>query len=366
MKPQGSDARPQPTSHSDGKGGAYVVLDTPVVDEKGKVIGTEPRRYALLKSGRNLVVEEEGPPPTQQDKDDLHKFLHMAKVSYPFFFLFLRCPHRCTEKRCQIKPLDAALMLAPKTAEEMARLRHQYRLEAADGVALIDTVKAALPTALGNWTASILYPVPEFCADEIHLATMGLSDNFGAISDVVAMHRSLLNQVRHFYGVKFGDGRYEASDKSKDGQGDVHKLSRDVKFATSGKLQQLLMARIASDRAEVSEEEVSVVQVLETGEWEAVVRLYANASDEQLEKIRAAHSDLPALCKRLAGEGGDAEVERALFARLADHNTFWAGRLRASVSPSLNRKLLVRVVACNSPQQRAALLAEVPEARQML
>ena len=86
MKPQGSDARPQPTSHSDGKGGAYVVLDTPVVDEKGKVIGTEPRRYALLKSGRNLVVEEEGPPPTQQDKDDLHKFLHMAKVERFAFF----------------------------------------------------------------------------------------------------------------------------------------------------------------------------------------------------------------------------------------------------------------------------------------
>jgi hypothetical protein len=73
----------------------------------------------------------------------------------------------------------------------------------------------------------------EYCADEIHLATMGLSDNHNAIVDILCTADDhLLEQIVVFYGnleengggnshtfvsgIKFGDGKYEV--KSADGK----------------------------------------------------------------------------------------------------------------------------------------------------
>ncbi len=43
----------------------------------------------------------------------------------------------------------------------------------------------------------------EYCADEIHLATMGLADNHNAVVDVIcSADDALLQQISVFYGEK--------------------------------------------------------------------------------------------------------------------------------------------------------------------
>jgi hypothetical protein len=103
------------------------------------------------------VVEEIGDSltPTDQDKKEVQTFL----------------------KSCAKSPYDSSLIFVKKSKDDMSRFRKQFRLSEPK-VGLIDFIKtsyASPNTALGNWVTSLTYPLPEFYADEIHLATMGLS-----------------------------------------------------------------------------------------------------------------------------------------------------------------------------------------------
>ena len=342
-KTAAADKKIAAEAHADGHG-SYVMLDTPVVDEKGNVVGTEPRRYNLLRCGRNLIVEEEGSSivPTQKDKEDLHKFLHLAKSS----------------------PLQAAMLVSQKSTDDMARFRKQYRIEAKE-IILIDLVKQSFPLALANWVSTCVYPLPEFLADEIHLATMGLSDNHSAMVDALCSSPGfLVRQIAHFYGVKFGDGRYEASDKSADGKGDSEKLFRDVKFSISGPIQELLLARIRGESGNVICGS-DAMEALKSGDWNRIVAVLTCPSEETLDLVRK-NDSMESVAESVA-PNDDKTVSRACFACLASPEEFWSVRLRECIAKSpINKKLLVRIVACNSPQQRAALVMRVPQAKAML
>jgi hypothetical protein len=178
-----------------------------------------------------------------------------------------------------------------------------------------------------------------------------LVDNFNAIVDVVgSCNRDMLTQISYFYGVKFGDGRYEV--KSKDGQGDKEKFMKDVRFASKGKIQELLVARISHSGEDST---ANVLEVVEGGKWEDLVALFANISEAQVAEICGKHSNVLELCKKLAD--GDAKLERLFYAILGAD--FWETRLKEAVEPKLNKKLLMRVVVSISPVQRAELAKKV-------
>ena len=179
-----------------------------------------------------------------------------------------------------------------------------------------------------------------------------LQDNFNAVVDVVgSSDRDLLSQVSYFYGVKFGDGRYEV--KSADGQGDKEKFMKEVRFATSGKLQELLVARVT--HAASGESTANALEVVEAANWEDVVSLFAKISRAQIDEINKKYDNVREVCKKLAGD--DSKLERLFYAILGAD--FWQTRLSEAITPNLNKKLLMRVMACNSPMQRSELAKKV-------
>ncbi len=320
-------------------GSSFVVLQTPVVDDKGQVVGTEARTFTFLKQGRNLEVAEEGLQLLAQDTDEVRRFI----------------------KSCSHSPVDAAGMLVQKTAASMSRFRSAYQQQKT-GVHLIDFVKksfAGQHAALGNVVCALLYATPEYCADEVHLATMGLSDNHSALSDIVAASsHELLGQIGLFYGIKFGDGRYEV--KSADGRGDADKLLKDARFALRGNLQQLLTARI---ELSTTGQGAPIAKGSADAAWDAgLCDFLASAGPAQLKELRDKHNDLAALSNTLAE--GDAALARAIFGIVAAPTEYWSVRLREAVGvggAQLNKKLLLRVVAMLNPDERRQAALRVPE-----
>ncbi len=323
-------------ANSDGSNS--IVLQTPVVDDKGRVVGTEARTFTFLKQGRNLeVAEEGGPTPTVADKQDVQLFVKM----------------------CARSPVEAAHLLAKKTPDDFSRFRTAYRENDKSGVQLIDFVKKSFAgphNGLGNVVCTLLYARPEFCADELHLATMGLSDNHGAMADLVAAApRELLAQISLFYGIKFGDGRYEV--KSADGRGDTDKLVKDARFALRGRLQQLLVARLERCQGGGAARAGSIAAPWDGG----LCDFLASAGPAEAERVRAEHGNVAALAQKLAE--GDATLARAILGILAPPEDFWTARLREAVAGggAVNKKLVLRALAMLDPPQRGEAAKRVPE-----
>lgn len=308
-------------------------LQTPVVNDKGEVVGTEDRVFFIIEKGRNLIVKEEAPEPTKEDREDCSKFLAEIKKD----------------------PFLGALLIASKDENQMARFRRAFRESCKEE--LLEFVKATFKqnAALGNFVASICYPMPEFFADEVHLATMGLSDNHGAIVDAIcSSNKQQLKNVKLFYGIKFGDGRYEV--KSEDGLGDKEKLERDVRASSKGRIQQLLLERIKGIERESSPTSGKEFVDGESKDIEKFIQFLATASAGQLTEFQNLCGSVENQ-KKLANTfaGDDKELARAFFCVMAPRQNFWLERLQQSVLPKLNKKLLLRVVSVNSPSERRAL-----------
>ena len=298
------------------------------------MVGTEARKFRLKVGGRNLVVQEECPEPKKQDVEDVAKFVNMASKSH----------------------LEAARMLCYRNHTDMARFRRAFRENQKDRE-LVDFIKGTFQTTLANFASSVAFPLAEVLSDEVHLATMGLSDNFGAIVDVVcSSDKHLLQEVRQFYGIKFGDGRYEV--KSQDGKGDREKLEKDVSFALKGKKKELVVAKIRGLDNEWSKSDGKEFLSGDAGSFEELVEFLANASPAQLTEFQVeAKGDDKIREMSAKFSDGDKELERAIFACAAPRHSFWTLRLMQAVSPKLNKKLLLRVISANDPSQRKTIAA---------
>lgn len=296
-----------------------IILHTPVVDDHGNVVGTEPRTFTFLlgAGGRQLIWEEEDSSKTQapsaKEIEDVKTFIRSSAL------------------------LELALMVAKKTRAELIRFRRTFRQEilksspSSSAVHVIDFVRQKYAVQqvggkggvgvggsvqLGNVVSCLLCPVEELLADEVHMSLMGLSDNSAALADALcaAPRTSPLcsvTAVAAVYGLKYGDGRTEK--KSADGRGDPEKLRRDVDHGTRGGLREFLLKQLGAAADNKNQEQK------------------ASAQDEKVMQV----------------------AKRALEATSPEE--YWTSRLRDALHPTINKKLLLRVLACNEPSQRQAI-----------
>jgi len=243
-----------------------------------------------------------------------------------------------------------------KTPDDLARFRCAYR-QISSRMTLLDFIKQTFPSAaLRNICTALLYPLPEFLADEVHLATMGMSDNNGAIVDVLCSSSADLRaQVKLFYGIKFGDGRYSV--KSKDGLGDTEKLFKDVKADTrAGGLRDLLLPLVEGSQQQQQDANPdpsldSLIPFLQGASADSIA--------QWVDSLKAGGQSVDVFCKQAAGN--DKELHRALLALTMSPLDFWTHRLHAALEPKINKRLLMRVMCTNDCHQRAALAKHYAE-----
>ncbi len=104
------------------------------MDDKGHVVGTEPRKFVLALQGRNLEVEEfGGPPPTQQANTTKKKKAFSKKNVLLFMFYWFVCQDKQDVAKfvhlAKSSPLEAASLLAFKSEADFSRFRKQWKLE---------------------------------------------------------------------------------------------------------------------------------------------------------------------------------------------------------------------------------------------
>lgn len=299
-----------------------VVHKVVVSDERGNVIGTEDRVFFFAEQpGRGVaLVAESDAPPTPEDAALVELFCKKASSG---------------------DGLGAVLALAPLDATHFARFRTSFRARIGQPD-LTAFVRSHIKGGLANWCLALLCHPAELCADECHLATMGLSDNSGAVVDVLCGRATALATVNLFYGVKFGDSRYEV--KSKDGMGDADKLRKDVVADARGARAKELLAAVIThsighDSAHVAPQWSDALVTADAG---AVAAFLLHATPAERAKGAAPLQ---------ATAGDDALLARALHALATERVPYWTERFETALrGPKADKKLLMRVACVLSPQ----------------
>ena len=128
------------------QGPECVVIQTPVVDDRGQVVGTEPRSFFFVRRGQKTeVAVESGPAASAEERASARALGDMLAGG---------------------RGGEASRFVAAKNREERARLRKAWR-EERPSPHLQEATKAGLATGIANGVCALLAPPEELLADEV-------------------------------------------------------------------------------------------------------------------------------------------------------------------------------------------------------